>query len=118
MVVPITLTGLAETQLAELECQAEYEVPPVVTTLGIADWLTPALAQGENQEHSFAILQLQCRLLLDVGVGKRTGVLELLAREGESFLVRQDIFLVPNPLFHHLDRVGRFSLQSNRLAHL
>ena len=54
--------------------------------------------------------QLQCRLLLDVVVGKRTGVLELLAREDESLLVRQDILLVLNLLRHHLDHVGRFNL--------
>ena len=62
--------------------------------------------------------EIQPRLLLDVVVGKRTGDLELLAREDEAVLVRQDIVLVLNLLFHHLDRVGRFLLKSNRLAPL
>ena len=63
------------------------EVPPVVTALGIVDRLTSALAYGEKQRH-LLMHQMQSCVILDVVVGKRTGVLELVAREHESFLVR------------------------------
>ena len=59
---------------------------------------------------------MQSRLLLDVVIGKRTVVLELLAREDESLLVRQDVLFVMNLLPHHLDRVGRFHLWNTHLA--
>ena len=72
----------------------------MVTALGIVDGLTSALAYGEKQKH-FLMHQIQCQLLRDVVVGKRTGVLELLPREDESVLVRQDVLLVLNLLFHH-----------------
>ena len=62
--------------------------------------------------------QMQRRLLLDVVVGKRTGVLDLLSREDEALLVRQDVLLILTLLFHHPDRIGRFDLQSNHLARL
>jgi hypothetical protein len=37
--------------------------------------------------------QMECRLLLDVVVGKRTTVLELLSREDEALLVRRDAYM-------------------------
>ena len=58
----------------------------MLAALGIVDRLTSALAWGEKQKH-LLLHQIQSRLLLDVLVGKRTGVLELLAREDESLLV-------------------------------
>ena len=60
--------------------------------------------------------QMQSRLLLDVVVGKRTDVLELLAREDESLLVRQDVLLILNLLLPHLDRIGRSHLWNTHLA--
>ena len=47
--------------------------------------------------------QVESRLLLDVVIGKSATVLELLASEDQSLLVRGNTFLVLNLLFHGLD---------------
>ena len=59
--------------------------------------------------------QVESRLLLDVVIGKSATVLELLAGEDQSLLVRGDTFLVLNLLFHGLDGVGRLDFESDSL---
>ena len=54
--------------------------------------------------------QVQRRLLLDVVVGQRAAVLELLAGEDEALLVRGDALLVLDLRLDVLDRVGRLDL--------
>ena len=61
---------------------------------------------------------MQSRLILDVVVGQSKAVLELLAPEDESLLVRQNAFLVLNLLLHHLDSAGYDNLSDNGVARL
>jgi len=56
------------------------------------------------------------RLLLDVVVCKSAAVLELLAREDQTLLVRRDTLLVLDLGLHVLDRVRALDLQSDGLA--
>ena len=60
--------------------------------------------------------QVQGALLLNVVVGESTAILELLSSEDETLLVRWDTLLVLDLLLHVVDGVGRFDLESNRLA--
>jgi hypothetical protein len=60
--------------------------------------------------------QVEGRLLLDVVVGQRTTVLELLAGENETLLVWGDTFLILNLLLDVIDGVGRLDLKSDSLA--
>ena len=60
--------------------------------------------------------QVKRRLLLDVVVGERAAVLELLAREDEALLVGWDALLVLDLALHHVDGVARIHLQENPLA--
>ena len=59
---------------------------------------------------------MEGRLLLDVVVGERAAVLELLAGEDEALLVRRDALLVLDFLFDVVDRVGRLDVQRDGLA--
>jgi len=54
--------------------------------------------------------QVQRRLLLDVVVGERAAVLELLAGEDQALLVRRDALLVLDLGLDVLDGVGRLDL--------
>ena len=60
--------------------------------------------------------QVERRLLLDVVVGQRAAVLELLAGEDQALLVGRDALLVLDLRLHVLDRVGRLDLERDRLA--
>merc|ERR1719487_1978958 len=60
--------------------------------------------------------EVKRRLLLDVVVGERAAVLELLAREDEALLVRRDALLVLDLRLHVLDAVARLHLEGHRLA--
>ena len=53
---------------------------------------------------------------LDVVVGERAAVLELLAGEDEALLVRRDALLVLDFLFDVVDRVRRLDVQRDGLA--
>merc|ERR1712093_215328 len=55
-------------------------------------------------------------LLLNVVVGERAAVLELLAGEDETLLIGRNTLLVLDLLLHVLDRVGGFDLEGNRLT--
>ena len=67
-----------------------------------------ATAQAEHQvERGF---------LLDVVVGKRAAVLELLARKDKALLVRRDALLVLDLALHHVDGVAGFYLEGDGLA--
>jgi hypothetical protein len=48
---------------------------------------------------------MESRLLLDVVVGQRAAVLQLLAGEDQTLLIGRDALLVLNLLLHRLDRV-------------
>ena len=110
--------GLVLRLLGAVECQAAYGDPPVLTTLVSLNKQILPPAKGEVPRLSIAIHQIQCRLHLHVVVGKSTCVVEILPSEDEPLLVRQDILILPSLKFHHLERVGRFDLLSNRLADL
>ena len=60
--------------------------------------------------------QVQCRLLLDVVVGERAAVLELLAGEDEALLVRRDALLVLNLRLDVVDGVAALDLERDGLA--
>merc|ERR1711879_953292 len=55
--------------------------------------------------------EVESRLLLDVVVGEGTAVLELLASEDKTLLIRGDALLVLNLLLDVLDRVARLDLE-------
>ena len=59
---------------------------------------------------------MQRRLLLNVIVGERAVVLELLARKDQALLVRRDALLVLDLGLDVLDRVGRLDVERDRLA--
>ena len=55
-------------------------------------------------------------LLLNVVIGKRAAVFELLAGEDKSLLIRWDSFFILDLGLHILDRVGRFDIEGNSLT--
>ena len=59
---------------------------------------------------------MERRLLLDVVVGERAAVLELLAREDEALLIRRNALLVLDLRLHVVNRVGRLDLEGDGLA--
>ena len=61
--------------------------------------------------------QVQCRLLLDVVVGERAAVLELLARKDQALLVGRNTLLVLDLLLDVVDGIGRLDLESDGLFH-
>ena len=56
------------------------------------------------------------RFLLDVVVGQRTAVLELLASENEALLIGRNAFLVLDLGLDVVDRVGGLNLEGDGLA--
>ena len=56
------------------------------------------------------------RLLLNVVVGQSAAILELLASEDKTLLVRGDALLVLDLGLHRLDGIGGLDLKGNRLA--
>lgn len=60
--------------------------------------------------------QVQCGFLLDVVVGKSSSVLELLAGEDKSLLIRGNTLLILDLALHVVDGVGRLDFQSNSLS--
>ncbi len=60
--------------------------------------------------------EVKGRLLLDVVVGKRTAVLELLARKDEALLIRGDALLVLDLGLDGLDVVSGLDLEGDGLA--
>merc|ERR1711879_832482 len=59
---------------------------------------------------------MKCGLLLDVVVRQGTSVLQLLASEDQTLLIRWNAFLVLNLLLHVLNRVGWLHVESDGLA--
>ena len=59
---------------------------------------------------------MQRRLLLDVVVSECAAVLELLARENETLLIRRNALLVLDLLLHVLDRVAGLHVERDGLA--
>ena len=68
--------------------------------------------------HSTAQAQhkVQCRLLLDIVVGERTAILELLAGEDQALLVRRDALLVLDLGLDIVDGIGGLDLKGDGLA--
>jgi len=60
--------------------------------------------------------EMKSRLLLDVVVGKRASVFQLLAGEDEPLLIWRDTFLVLDLGFHVLDGIAWLDLQRNGFA--
>jgi len=56
------------------------------------------------------------RLLLDVVVGERATILQLLPRKDQALLVGGDPLLVLDLALHHVDRVAALHLKRDRLA--
>ena len=54
--------------------------------------------------------------LLDVVVAQGTAILELLAGENETLLIRRNAFLVLDLALHIVDSVGRLNLEGDGLA--
>jgi len=69
------------------------------------------LAASTKTEH-----EVEGGLLLDVVVGERAAVLELLASEDEALLVGRNTLLVLDLLLHVLDGVGALDLEGDRLT--
>jgi len=59
---------------------------------------------------------VQGGLLLDVVIGQGAAILELLAGENETLLVRRNSLFVLNFRFHIVDGVGGFDLERDGLA--
>ena len=59
---------------------------------------------------------MKCRLLLDVVVGKRTTVFQLLTREDKTLLVRWDALLILDLGLDVVNRVAGLNLQCDGLA--
>ena len=76
------------------------------------DLLLPLLGHTTAQTQD----EVQRRLLLDVVVGKRAAVFELLAREDQTLLVGRNAFFVLDLGFDIVDRVGGFYLERDRLT--
>jgi hypothetical protein len=60
--------------------------------------------------------EVQRALLLDVVVRQSATILQLLAREDETLLVRRNALLVLDLRFHVLDRVAALNLEGDRFA--
>ena len=58
---------------------------------------------------------MQCRLLLDVVVGQCPTILQLLAGEDQTLLVRRDALLILNLGLDVVDRVRALNFQCDRL---
>ena len=87
---------------------ADHLVAVVLCRQGLERRLDDAPAQTQHE--------VQRRLFLDVVVGKRAAVLELLAGKDEALLVGGDALLVLDLLLDVVDGVARLNLQSDGLA--
>ena len=61
-------------------------------------------------------LKVKCGLLLDVVVRKYTGILKLIAREGQPLLARRNSFLVLDLGLEIVDSIRCLDVQGNGLA--
>jgi len=59
--------------------------------------------------------KMQSGLFLDVVVGQRTSIFELLTSEDEALLIRWNTLLVLDLAFNHIDGIGGFNLKSCEL---
>jgi hypothetical protein len=59
---------------------------------------------------------VQRRLLLDVVVGERAAVLQLLSGEDQTLLVRRDTLLILNLRLDVVNRIGGFNFERNSLS--
>ncbi len=80
---------------------------------------TPLLRIGNTSTRSSSLRRYQpntsTAVLLNVALGERAAVLELLAGKDEALLIRRDAILVLNLLLHRLDGVGRVDVERDGL---
>jgi len=72
--------------------------------------------RGDCYAASQAQHEVKCRFLLDVVVGQRAAILELLAGKDQTLLIRWNALLVLYLCFHVFDRVRTLHLEGNGLA--
>jgi hypothetical protein len=93
------------------------ERPQVITD---PEGLQAPLSRRQPSAHLLATTQAQHQvergLLLNVVIGERTAVLELLTREDKALLVRGNALLVLNLRLNVIDRIGALDFQRDRLA--
>ena len=65
---------------------------------------------------AYFLTKMKSALLLDVVVGKRATILQLLASENQTLLVRRDTLLVLDLGLHVVDGVRRLHFERNGLA--
>ena len=87
---------------------ADHLVAVVLGGKGLERGLDDATTETEDQVES--------RLLLDVVVGQGAAILELLAGEDETLLVRRNALLVLDLALHIVDGVGGLNLEGDGLA--
>lgn len=56
------------------------------------------------------------RLLLNIVIGQRASILQLLARKDKPLLIRRNTLFILNLRLHVLNRVRRLHIQRNRLS--
>ena len=61
------------------------------------------------------LTEVKSALLLNIIIGQRTSILELLAREDEALLIRGDAFLVLDLRLDVVDGIRGFDLKSDGL---
>jgi len=98
--------------LVELEDRELDDLVVVLSLLGLGvHFFLSLLASSAKSQH-----QVEGRLLLDVVVGESATVLELLASEDKSLLIRRNSFLVLDLGLDIVDRIGGFDFQGNGLT--
>ena len=74
------------------------------------------MSAGSEYTLLTALTEVKGGLLLDVVIGERATVLELLAREDQALLVRGDALLVLDLGLDVINRVGGLDLEGDGLA--
>ena len=59
---------------------------------------------------------MERRLLLDIVIRQSTTILQLLPSKDQALLIRGNTLLILNLLLDIVNGIGRFNLESNRLA--
>ena len=59
---------------------------------------------------------MQRALLLHIVIGQRTPILQLLAGENQTLLIRWNALLILDLCLHLLDRIAGLHVESNRLS--
>src|SRR5580692_2388066 len=81
-----------------------------------AQHCTDGQSQRQGKVTKVGPTQMKRALLLNIVIGERTPILELLARENQALLVRRDAFFVLNFCFYIVNGIRGLHLQGNSLA--